>query len=133
MQEVYMQVVIKDQSGTGAITHEMVVDFLTENITLRELIRGRVYQEVQDYNVARGTKTLGIEQLRLLPGTTPANSPQARTVDFQTEFDKAIEAFQRSRYFVLVGDQQPIDLDEDVVLRPDTEVTFVRLVYLAGG
>jgi hypothetical protein len=43
MQEVYMQVVIKDQSGPGAITHEMVVDFLTENITLREQIRSRVF------------------------------------------------------------------------------------------
>jgi hypothetical protein len=43
MQEVYMQVVIKDQSGTGAIAHEMVVDFLIENITLRELIRSRVF------------------------------------------------------------------------------------------
>ncbi|NLH18180.1 MAG: hypothetical protein GX455_16515 [Phycisphaerae bacterium] len=127
-----MQVFIKDQSGTGAITHEMMVEFLTEHITLRELIRGRVYQEVQDYNLARGNKTLGIEQLSRAPSTT-AFTAQAKTADFQTEFDRAIDAFQRSRYFVLVGDQQPMDLDEEIVLRPDTEVTFVRLVYLAGG
>jgi hypothetical protein len=27
-----------------------VLDFLTERITVRELIRSRVYQEVKDYN-----------------------------------------------------------------------------------
>jgi hypothetical protein len=133
MQEVYMQVVIKDQSGTGAITHEMVVDFLTENITLRELIRGRVYQEVKDYNATGMKHPMGMQHMSM-PQNLPANfSPQAKTADFHTEFDKAIDAFQRSRYFVLVGNQQPIDLDEEIVLRPDTEVTFVRLVYLAGG
>lgn len=127
-----MQIVIKDQSSTGAITHEMVVDFLTENITLRELIRGRVYQEVQDYN-AGARKPMGMQQMSMAQNLPGSFSPQAKTADFHTEFDKAIDAFQRSRYFVLVGNQQPIDLDEEIVLRPDTEVTFVRLVYLAGG
>lgn len=41
---------IRDETATGKNVGETVVEFLTERITVRELIRSRVYQEVQDYN-----------------------------------------------------------------------------------
>jgi hypothetical protein len=41
---------IRDQSTGGGTLHEFALEVLTERITVRELIRSRVYQEVQDYN-----------------------------------------------------------------------------------
>ena len=39
---------IRDENTAGDTTHTLTLDFLTERITVRELIRSRVYQEVKD-------------------------------------------------------------------------------------
>ena len=44
-------VTIRDETQTGKTINELSLDVLTERITVRELIRSRVYQEVQDYNL----------------------------------------------------------------------------------
>ena len=41
---------IRDEELTGKTIHEFSLDFLTEHVTVRELIRSRVYQEVKDHN-----------------------------------------------------------------------------------
>ncbi len=40
-----------DETTAGDRGEPIVLEFLTEHITIRELIRQRVYQEVQDYNL----------------------------------------------------------------------------------
>ena len=46
---------------------------------------------------------------------------------------KALEAFGRNGFFVLVGDKQAVSLDEEFEVKVDTEVSFVKLVPLVGG
>src|SRR5512133_239049 len=50
-----MLLTIRDESATGNVTNELTLDVLAETITVRELIRSRVYQEVQDYNLRQRT------------------------------------------------------------------------------
>ncbi len=45
----------------------------------------------------------------------------------------ALQAFEDGIYLVIVDEQQQRELDREVHLRPDSQVTFVRLVMLAGG
>ncbi|MEU4560040.1 hypothetical protein AB0F72_16790 [Actinoplanes sp. NPDC023936] len=45
----------------------------------------------------------------------------------------AVEAFSRNSFVVLVGNRQIEDLDERLDLSDGAEVTFLRLVPLAGG
>jgi hypothetical protein len=56
-----------------------------------------------------------------------------RRIDWQQQADRAIEAFQRNGFFVLVDDRQVTELDEALNLAADTDICFVRLVQLAGG
>ncbi|MBB2940396.1 hypothetical protein FB565_000100 [Actinoplanes lutulentus] len=49
------------------------------------------------------------------------------------EPEQAITSFARNGFVVLVGDRQIEDLDEMIELRPGAEVTFLRLIPLAGG
>ena len=56
-----------------------------------------------------------------------------RDIDPQAQYEKAIQAFEGNGFVVLVDDRQIDDLDETIELRPDTAVTFVRLVPLVGG
>jgi len=41
---------VKDETASGQSTGETVLEFLSEEVTVRELIRSRLFQEVQDYN-----------------------------------------------------------------------------------
>ena len=41
--------------------------------------------------------------------------------------------FADGLYYVFLDGRQQLDLDEEVRLRPDSRLQFIRLVALAGG
>ena len=132
-----MTVCVRDETATGSVTNELTLDVLSESITVRELIRSRVYQEVQDYNLRQRQGDASFRGL-----VTPTDAERAlngvrlrtpREVDWKQQFDKACDAFDRNGFFVLVDDRQAESLDEPVTLRHDTRVSFVKLVPLVGG
>ena len=45
-------ITIYDESLSGERTESLSLDLMSSTITLRELIRRRVYEEVQDYNAS---------------------------------------------------------------------------------
>jgi hypothetical protein len=129
---------IRDESLTGGETHRTTLEFPTERITVRELIRGRVYQEVDDFNRAqrqgeslpyRGLvqpteAEIALNGFKVKPG---------RQIDWKAQFEKACEAYEKNRVLVLVGDRQTASLEETIQIERGTEVTFLRLVMLVGG
>jgi len=122
---------IRDETTAGERLDETVLDFLTERITVRELIRSRVYQEVQDYNVGKNSRFRGLVQP--LETERQLNPAERREVDWKHQFEVAQEAFQRNGFLILVGDRQVEHLDDEILIEPSTQVSFVRLVPLAGG
>jgi len=132
-----MILTIRDETASGAVTNELTLDVLTEAITVRELIRSRVYQEVQDFNVRQRQGAVDFKGL-LTPSDAEKtlNGVRLRTrreIDWKDQYEKACEAFERNGFFVLVDDRQAESLDEELMLRHDTAVSFVRLVPLVGG
>jgi hypothetical protein len=127
---------IRDEALSGEPLHEWVLEVLTERLTIRELFRSRVYQEVQDYNRRRGEQFVG-----LVPPDEPTeatlNRPKApkahRPIDWKRQYDRALEAFEKKQVLVLMDDRQAESLDEEVVVGPKTTVTFLRLMPLVGG
>src|SRR5262249_53779172 len=127
-------VTIKDQSGAGRIAATTTLDGISGAITLRDLVRTRVREEVARYNAAPEPVFAGL----VLPeGAQPApegfRMPRPRRIDWQQQADRAIEAFQRNGFFVLVDDRQVTDPDEALDLTADSDIRFVRLVRLVGG
>jgi hypothetical protein len=125
---------IRDETTGGQTTNELSLEFLTERIDVRELIRSRVYQEVQDFN--RDTRGL----FRGLVQPTDAEQTlngfrlrKPRQLNWKEQFDKAIDAFETGRVLILVDDKQASSLDDEIELRPGTDVTFLRLTPLVGG
>ncbi|MFE5585664.1 hypothetical protein [Kitasatospora sp. NPDC056531] len=106
-----------------------------ERLTLRELIRRRVLQEVAEHNARRPEIYHGLvqptETERTLNGFRLRVPGQA--IDPERQFLSAVEAFGRNGFLVLVGDRQVEDLDAELDLRTDTEVCFLKLVPLVGG
>ena len=129
-------VTLYDETLPGERTASLRLDLLSSTITLRELIRRRVYEEVLDYHAApptavfRGLVTPTPVEAAL-NGVKPPSTK--RRIDWEAQYEKALSAFARNGFFVLVGDRQVESLDEEIHLKVDTEVSFVKLVALVGG
>lgn len=126
---------IRDEELSGRQRHEFSLDFLTEQITVRELIRSRVYQEVCDFNFQqnhqefRGLVTPSDAEQAL----NGARLPKSKTIDWQGQFAKATAAYEQGQILILVNDHQTHSLDETIEVRTNTVVTFLKLTLLVGG
>jgi hypothetical protein len=130
---------IRDETTSGGVYHEMPLEFPTERITVRELIRERVYQEVQDFNRKRDERVFrGLvqptETERVLNGKpNEFRLKEHRQIEWKPQFEKALEAFTRNGFFILIDDKQAESLDQEFVLGRGSLVSFVRLTPLVGG
>ena len=114
--------------------HAWSLDFLDETVSLRELIRQRIYQEVTEYNARLTGHFRGLVQPTQAERTLNGFRLLSKNrLDWQAQYEKAIDAFTRRGYLVLVNDMQIADLDASIELQADTEVTFFKLVPLVGG
>jgi hypothetical protein len=110
------------------------LDVLDEHITVRELIRARVYREVRDYNLDQPEYFHGLVQPsdaeRSLNGFKMRSR---RRIDPVRQFELAKRAFYTNGFILLVDDRQVDELEDEIEIRPDTTVTFLKLVPLVGG
>lgn len=124
------------------------LNFPTTQITLRELIRARVYEETRTHNrrVQETEETLraGIEantslseiEKQLNGNNLPKRAvgvAKLKRLEWEEQFELAIRDFERNRFFVIVGDHQVEALDSPIQLGVGTEITFLKLIPLAGG
>ncbi len=127
--------VVRDESTAGSVGEPITLSFPTETITVRELIRERVYQEVQDFNRAKDQSHFkGLVQ----PTDTEVSLngftlKKRREIDWKAQFDRACDAYTKNRVLVLVGDRQTESLDETLTITRGVDVTFLKLVPLVGG
>lgn len=126
---------IRDEELSGELSQEYSLSFLTEHITVRELIRSRVYQEVQDYNTTHPEQRR--KRLVLPPDSTTGmpsdGSERSTTVNWQVPFQLATTAFEEGRIIILINDQQAESLEQQFEITPKTVVTFLKLTLLVGG
>ncbi len=125
---------VADATPTGQKVRSFTLDLGTEHTTVRELIRARIFQEVQDHNLSGATVFRGLVQ----PSDTEKTLngfkfSKPRALDWEEQYRRALEAFARNGFFVLVGDRQAASLNEEFTVTPETEVSFVKLVPLVGG
>ena len=120
-----------DRAARGAL------EIAEERLTLRELIRRRVFQEVAEHNTRMPEVFAGLVQPENSQNTAHGSNGYAmrtpRRVDPEVQTDRALKAFAANGFLVLVGDRQVTELDEEMDLALGAEVTFLKLVPLVGG
>lgn len=132
-------VTIRDETAAGGISQEIPLELPSERITVRELIRERVYQEVHDFNRREDERIFrGLIQPtdteRVLNGSrTEFRLRQHRQIEWKPQFEKAVEAFENNGFFILMDDQQAETLDQEFDVGPATRISFVKLTLLVGG
>jgi hypothetical protein len=105
-----------------------------ETISVRELIRLRIFQEVEDFN----KRQPAVFNLLVQPGETERTLNgykfhKPHPINPQAQFEKAIQAFDSNGFIVLVNDKQVDTLEDEIALHPETSITFLKLIPLVGG
>jgi hypothetical protein len=84
----------------------------------------RLFRALTASDVAQGARTGKID---------PGGRDLEQTVDEAESVAVALQAFEDGLYFVFIDGQQQKELDHTVFVGPNSTVTFIRLVALAGG
>jgi len=128
------QITIKDESMTGKLLHQLIVEVEAEAITVKELIRARVFQEVEAYNAKKPAVFNGLVQPEEAEAVLNGyRLRKKRKIDAEQQYYIALDAFQKNGFFVLVDNFQIGDLEDPIIFSDDTSVSFVRLTPLVGG
>ena len=108
--------------------------------TLRDLIDQIVRQEVVAFRERQEERRLFrvLSQREITQGAQqgkidPGGRDLEQEVDVEAAVTVALQAFEDGLYYVFVDGEQQTALEATLYLRPDSTVTFVRLVALAGG
>lgn len=126
---------VRDESVSGEVFDDFALHFATDTITVRQLIRERVHQEVQQRNHetdhSRRQRLVTPESLEAaLNGERPIERPG---IDWRKQVDIACDAFERNGFFILLDELQAESLDEVLTIRHDSVVNFIKLTPLVGG
>jgi hypothetical protein len=136
-------------TGANAPLEPVFLELVSERITLRELIRRTVAQQIQELTitqrldvattqVALARQYLSEDEVAVqaeagrvkMPSTEESQGPR---VNVEAEIKKALRAFTAQRFFVFAGGRQVENLDEELDFAQQTQVTFLRLTPLRGG
>lgn len=124
---------IRDQSMTGNPLGELFLQIPSTKISVRELIKNRVFQEVKEANANVVAEFNSPSQVRTERGTHPAEAispPMPPLTDWRVQFDKALTAFKTNRILILVDGDQVESLETELEVTASTEVNFLRLSML---
>jgi hypothetical protein len=103
-------------------------------VTLGELIRHRVREEVARYNAKPDDRFNGLVAPSDAEWTLNGyRLRRPRVLDWEAQAKVTLDSFAHNGFFVFVGDRQVDDLDELLTLAESNDVSFVRLVPLVGG
>lgn len=128
----------------------VVLELASQQLTVSKLIRETVSEQIermladlgyQTEQVQRGLDRRYLTQSEVsqqagdgkisLPVTPRSERPPS--ISKEGEIKKAREAFLAGVYMIVVDGHQAEQLDEVLTLKPDSKVTFIRLMPLRGG
>jgi hypothetical protein len=125
---------VTDQTLTGKQLNEMMLEFERTTVTLKDIIASRVELEVRKYNEKKTEYFNGLVRPSGAEETLNGyKMSKNKTIDAETQVYIALKAFQKNGFFVLVDNHQTENLDEEVRITPQTQVSFIKLTPLVGG
>ncbi|MBB3696027.1 hypothetical protein KMW28_12420 [Flammeovirga yaeyamensis] len=124
-------ITITDESITGDKLNELLLEFQTEYITVKELIEARVREEVKKVKQNTGSYNKGL----VLPSALEQklNRKKVQKIDYEKQVYIALDAFMKNGYFILIDKEQAETLDQKFHIDNNTKVSFIKLTPLIGG
>lgn len=128
-----MQLLIKEENFAGKILDEILLDIESKSLTLKELIQKKIAQ-----NISHQNQKIQIEQKQYENEFEQKLNPnhkawEKKKLDTEKEVYRALEVFNNNGFLVMVDNRQITDLEEEILVFDDTQVSFIRLTQLVGG
>ena len=127
-------VLVRDENALGSIYNEFQLSFNKVEVSARDIITERVYQEVTCYNEKAADYKYALVQPKA--EEIQLNNLQAKPkklINAEQQVAVALVAFESNGFFLLVDDKQLEQLDEMVRIGENTIVSFIKLTPLVGG
>ncbi len=122
---------VRDETVSGEVFEAFALHFPEATITVRQLIRERVHQEVLLH--------IRQHQRLVVPTALEASLNGERQVteqppvDWRKQVEIACQAFERNGFVILLDEQQAEHLDDTLTIRHDSVASFIKLTPLVGG
>jgi hypothetical protein len=135
---------VEFRSGTGRTLDVMPIDFEpfddadgTDPFRVRHLIAKLVTESVKDFHLREKDRAFSLltpEKIEKGLETGKIGSPreEQQEVDLDSAIEQALQAFEDRLYLLFVDQNEKRDLDDLVIMQPDTDITIIRLTALAG-
>lgn len=124
----------------------VALTLLHQRITVRQLIAQAVEEQIaemvlhQQADIARAERALARQYLTPEEIDAQAQTGQIMmpklpddSISVANQVQKALRAFQKGAFIIIVDGYQPADLDEELELTATSKITFLRLTPLVGG
>ncbi|MBL6987475.1 MAG: hypothetical protein ISR72_10665 [Methylobacter sp.] len=147
---VTIKCMVIGQAPVGAGLKPVYLELETECITVRDLIARAVTEQIQElleqHRIEAGLVHLALARQYLslkdiqkqaemgrisLP--VERKDPSAAIIDTDKEIKKAHSGFEAQAFQVLLDGVPLESLDENIVLKRETKIVFLRLTPLVGG
>ncbi|MCU0446715.1 MAG: hypothetical protein MUE85_17550 [Microscillaceae bacterium] len=131
-----MQLIIKEENFAGKILDQITLQIADETLTVANLIKLKVETEVATQNLKIEKANQGYHHAlenTLNRNTNAYNSLKTNTLDAESQVYRAWEAYKNNQIIVLVDNRQTQGLEEEILVSPETQVSFIRLTQLVGG
>jgi hypothetical protein len=127
-------VAVRDENFSGKVLQEISIGFDSDTVTIKDVIEARVKQEVENYNKKLPEYFNGLVEPNDAEKTINGYKLRGKKgIDAEKQVYVALDAFQKNAFFVLVDNQQSTSLDQEVHIKPNTSISFVKLTPLVGG
>src|SRR5688572_32062564 len=111
---------IKDENFSGKVLQEVLINFNSQTVTIKDIIEARVGQEVANYNKKLPEYYNGLIEPTDAEKTINGYKLRSKKpIDAEKQVYVALDAFQKNGFFVLIGNQQYTLLDQPIQLERD--------------
>ena len=129
-----MNILICDELLNGTITNQFEISLESDSLTVRDLITKRVSIEIENYNKRLPQYFNGLIEPKEAERTLNGYKLKPKQlIDVEKQVYIALDAFQKNGFFVLVDNEQLEELEQQVVLKSTSRISFVKLTPLVGG
>ncbi len=129
-----IEIKVRDENMAGKVSNEFTLEVQAQDISLRDMIKLRIYHEVAEHNQKTPEYFNGLVQPtdaeKILNGF---KLREKRQIDAEKQYYLALDFFQKNGFFVLIDNQQYTDLDELIPLKQTSTISFIKLTPLIGG
>ncbi|PCJ54623.1 MAG: hypothetical protein COA79_21820 [Planctomycetota bacterium] len=127
-------ITIHDETTSGEKKEAITLEFTSSLITVDEIIKKRIYQEVTEHNAKGNSIFRGLVQPNkaeiMLNGK---KQEKKKKIDWEVQYKAAIESFKTNGIILLINNKQADSLEQEFEIKLDTEISFLKLVPLVGG